>query len=336
VVRIDPNQTLLAKIDFKVPTAMLHLQLVDKADLLGRLLAIEQLSGKAEALGKLKEVLNNDSFYGVRLAASQAIRAIQTDEALDALIASTKQSDARVRRQVTADIGGFYREASYAATQKILKDERNPDIQAIALASIGSYAKPEVREQILKALSSASYRNATADAAISAIRVQADASYIAPLLEVLQKQEVAFTSGGFARGLDTLARLAKDEEKKDTVREFLLKHLDSSKRRVQLAAVMALGTLGDVKALGPLEKFTNAPKESPLRATAERAVGAINNTKRPAAESDSLRSEVITLQKENRDLRKEFDDLKKKIDALTAEPGHVKSAKPATPAKAKR
>ena len=336
VVRIDPNQTLLAKIDFKVPTAMLHLQLIDKADLLGRLLAIEQLSGKAEALGKLKEVLNNDSFYGVRLAASQAIRAIQTDEALDALIASTKQSDARVRRQVTADIGGFYREASYAATQRILKDERNPDIQAIALASIGSYAKPEVREQILKALSSASYRNATADAAISAIRVQADASYIAPLLEVLQKQEVAFTSGGFARGLDTLARLAKDEEKKDTVREFLLKHLDSSKRRVQLAAVMALGTLGDVKALGPLEKFTNAPKESPLRATAERAVGAINNTKKPAAESDSLRSEVITLQKENRDLRKEFDDLKKKIDALTAEPGHVKSAKPATPAKAKR
>jgi HEAT repeat protein len=272
----------------------------------------------------------------VRLAASQAIRAIQTDEALDALIASTKQSDARVRRQVTADIGGFYREASYAATQKILKDERNPDIQAIALASIGSYAKPEVREQILKALSSASYRNATADAAISAIRVQADASYIAPLLEVLQKQEVAFTSGGFARGLDTLARLAKDEEKKDTVREFLLKHLDSSKRRVQLAAVMALGTLGDVKALGPLEKFTNAPKESPLRAAAERAVGAINNTKRPATESDSLRSEVITLQKENRDLRKEFDDLKKKIDALTAEPSHVKSAKPATPAKSKR
>ena len=186
VVRIDPNQTVLAKVTFNVPTAMLHLQLADKTDLLGRLLAIEQLSGKAEALSKLKDALNNDSFYGVRLAASQAIRAIQTDEALDALIASTEQSDARVRRQVTADIGGFYRETSYAAAQKILKDEKNPDIQAIALTSIGSYAKPEVRDQILKALNSTSYRNATADAAISAIRAQADASYIAPLLDVLQ------------------------------------------------------------------------------------------------------------------------------------------------------
>jgi hypothetical protein len=58
--------------------------------------------------------------------------------------------------------------------------------------------------------------------------------------------------------------------------------------------------------------------------------------KHTLAKSDSLRSEVITLQKENRDLRKEFDDLKKKIDALTAEPGHAKSAKPANPAKAKR
>jgi len=336
VVRIDPNYTLLAKITFNVPTAMLHAQLADKNDLLGRILAVEQLSGKAEALAKLKDVLNNDSFYGVRLAAAQAIRAIQTDEALDALTASTKQSDARVRRQVVMDIGGFYREASYAAAQKILKDEKNPDIQGFALMSVGSYAKPEVREQILKALNSTSYRNGLADSAINAIRAQADASYIAPLLDVLQKSEAAFTSGGFARGLDTLARLTKDEEKKDSVREFLLKHLDSPKRRVQLAAIVGLGTLGDVKAVGPLEKFTSAPKESPLRATAERAVGAINDTRKPAAEASSLRNEVLTLQKANRDLRKEFDDLKKKIDALATKPADAKSGKAAAPAKTKR
>jgi aminopeptidase N len=327
VVRIDPNYTLLAKITFSVPTAMLHAQLADKTDLLGRLLAIEQLSGKAEALGKLKDALNNDPFYGVRLAASTAIRAIQTDAALEALIASTKQSDARVRRQVTADIGGFYREESYTAARKILADEKNPDIQAVALASIGSYAKPEVREEIMKALNSTSYRNATTDSAINAIRAQADASYIAPLLDVLQKNEAAFTSAGFARALDTLAKLAANEDKKDVVREFLLKHLDSPKRRVQLAAIAALGTLQDPKALAPLEKLTSAPKASPLRSAAETAVTALLDTKKPAAENRTLRNEMLTLQKSNRDLRRDFDDLKKKLEALSPKPPEAKPAK---------
>jgi len=327
LVRIDPNQTVLAKISFTPPGAMLNAQLADKSDMLGRLQAVEQMSGKKESLAKLKEVLNNDSFYGVRLAAAQGIRAMQTDEALEALIASTKQSDARVRRQVVSGITSFYRETSYAATQKILKDEKNPDIRAVALTSLGAYQKPEVREELLKALSSTSYRNNLADAAIGAIRGQDDASYIAPLLDVLQKKEADFTSGGFGSGLSTLAFLARDEETKDTVREFLLSKVNSSKRRVQQAAINGLGTLGDAKAIAALEKFTSASKESPERAAAERAVVTLRDTKKPSEQVGTLRNEVLTLQKENRDLRKEFDDLKKKIEALT-KGADSKSVKP--------
>ena len=76
IVRIDPNLTVLAKVTFTPPTAMLHAMLADKDDMPGRLLAVEQMSGKKDALGKLKETLNNDPFYGVRLAAAQSIRAL--------------------------------------------------------------------------------------------------------------------------------------------------------------------------------------------------------------------------------------------------------------------
>ena len=337
VIRIDPNYTLLAKISFNVPTVMLHAMLADKTDMLGRLLAIEQLSGKADALAKLKDALNNDSFHGVRLAAARAISAIQTDDALEALIASAKQSDARVRREVVSAIAGFYREKSYDALKKSLASEKNPDIQGTLLGSIGAYAKPEVREAILKGLQSTSYRNNVADAAITAIRGQADASYIQPLMDALQKSEANFTSGGFGRGLDTLARLAANEEKKDAVRDFLLKHLDSSKRRVQLAAITGLGTLGDLKAAGALEKLANAPKESPTRATAERALTTLLDTKKTtAAEVGTLRNEVMTLQKANRDLRKDFDDLKKRLDALAPKPTEAKAGKGTTPTKGKK
>jgi aminopeptidase N len=336
VVRIDPNVTVLAKVTFNPPTAMLHAQLADQSDLPGRLLAIEQLSGKKDALGKLKDTLNNDSFYAVRLAAAQAIRAIQTDEALEALRASAQQSDARVRREVVSAIGGFYREASQDALQTILKEEKNPDIQAAALTSLGSYAKPDVRDEILKALGSTSYRNALADAAITAIRAQADTSYITSLLNILQQREAAFTSSGFARGLDTLARLAANEDKKDAVRELLLKHLNSAKQRVQIAAVNALGALGDPKAIGPLEKLTAVPRESPLRTAADRAVASLRDTKKPSAEVGTLRNDVLSLQRENRDLRKDLDDLKKKLEALSAKPAADKATKNAPPSKPKK
>lgn len=336
VVRIDPNLTLLAKITFNPPTAMLHAQLVDKSDLPGRLLAVEQLSGKKEALGKLKVALNNDSFYGVRLAAAQSIRAMQTDEALEALIASTKQSDARVRREVVSAISGFYREASYEAAQKILKDEKNPDIQAVAATSLGAYPKPEVREQLIRLVNMSSYRGTLEDAAISGMRAQDDAGYIAPLLDVLQKKETGFTTTVFSRGLDALAWLARNEEKKDAVRDFLLGKLDSKKQRVQLAAISALGLLGDPKAIGALEKLTASTKESRERTAAERAVNALRDSKKPSAEVGALRTDMLNLQRANRDLRKDLDDLKKKFEASGSKSAEAKSSKAATPPKLRK
>ena len=315
-VRIDPSLTLLAKITFNPTPAQMDAQLADKSDMLGRLLAVEQMRGKRDALKKLKEALNNDSFYGVRLAAAQGLREIQSDEAFEALRDSLKQSDARVRRQVVQDIAGYYREAAFETATKIAAEEKNPDIKAIAIASLGAYAKPAVKEQLLQALNSKSYRNSLADAAINGIRAQDDASYIAPLMETLRGKEAEFSSGGFARGLDTLGLLARNEEKKDGVREFLLSHVNSSKKRVQSSAMTALGTLGDGKAIAALEKFASAPKESSERAAADKALAALRDAKKPSADLGAIRSEVMTLQRENRDLRREFDELKKKLDVL--------------------
>ena len=325
IVRIDPETVLLAKLTFAPPASMLDAQLADKGDVVGRLIACEQLSGKKEALSKLTATLKNDPFHGVRLAASRALRAIQTDDALQALLDSTQQSDARVRRQVVADIGGFYREASCQALLQLAREEKNPEIQAPAITALGAYNKPEVREALLKFLKSNSYRNELANAAVSAIRAQADAAYIEPLTCVLQTKESEFPATSFARAIETLAILARNEEKKDSVRELLLAHINSRKKRVQLAAIAALGTLGDTKAIAALETLTGAPKESRERAAAEKALTALRDTRKPSAELGSLRNEVLTLQRENKELRREFEELKKKLDATTAKPELSKS-----------
>jgi len=197
-----------------------------------------------------------------------------------------------------------------------LREEKNPDIQAAAIASLGPYTKGETREKLLEYLNSTSYRNVLADAALNAMRAQDDATYVAPIREALEKKEAAFTTGSLSRGLENLAYLARNEEKKDSVREFLLNYVNSKKKRVQLAAINSLGTLGDAKAIAALEKFTSGSKTSPERVAAEKALASLRDTKKPSVELGSLRNEVLNLQKENKDLRKEFDDFKKKMETV--------------------
>ncbi|MGA2863926.1 MAG: M1 family aminopeptidase [Verrucomicrobiota bacterium] len=321
-VRLDPDYTLLAKLTFNPPNPMLRAQLADKEDTIGRLLAIEQLAGRRdkEAVALLKQALKGDAFYGVRLEASKALRAIHSEDSLAALLDATKQSDARVRQQVIADLGGFYSETACAAARQVLDREKNPDILATAARNLACYARPETRELLLKLLNSKSYRNEVADAAIAAMRLQDDPVYVAPLLETLSQREADFTSHGFAQGLEALAYLARNEEKKDQVREFLLRRLNDQKRTVQLGGLNALGTLGDPKAIAALDTFATAGKGRPGQAAAERAVAALRAARKPVDDFKNLRQEVLDLQKANRDLRQELDDLKKKLDARPPAP----------------
>ncbi len=320
IVRFDPEYSLLAKVIFNLPTPMLYAQAVDQSDVIGRLQAIEQLATKKdhETIAKLKEVLNHDPFYGVRAKASEALRMIHSEEALTALVESTQQPDARARNAVVNDIGGFYSAATVKALLAILKTEKNPGIQVTAIHNLGPFSTPEVKTVLLHYLHTESYRNRLADAAIAAMRTQDDPAYLAPLREVLSQHEDRFLSREFANALDTLAYLARKEEKKESVREFIAGHLTSSKDRVKQGAITALGTLEDPKAIGLLDTFANSTKDTPEQKAAEQAVAILRGAKKPSDDLKDLRKEVLDMQSDNRRLSKELEDLKKRFDATPA------------------
>lgn len=315
-VRLDPDYTLLAKVEFAQPNAMLFAQLEAKDDVAGRLLAVEQLSTKQDkqSVARLKQALNNDSFYGVRLEAAKALRKNHSDEAFEALLASSAQLDARVRRQVVSDTAGFYRDEACESARIILEHEQNPDILAQAIRALGNYSKPVVREKLLKYLNSESFRNELAVAAVDAMRTQDDPAYIAPLLASLPQREAAYPGRSFGKALGALAYLARNEDDKDEVCKLLLSYVNSKKSPVQLASLGALGTLGDPKALAVLETFASASRESNERAAAIQAIAKIRAGRKPVDDLKNLRQEVLDLQKSSRELRRELDDLKKKAD----------------------
>ena len=332
IVRVDPEFTLLAKISFKPPTAMLYAQLADKSDMIGRLLAAEQLADKKDSatVAKLKAALNSDAFHGVRAKASESLRKIHSDEALDALAASVKQPDARARNAVIGDIAGFFHPRALETLRVCLDTERNPVVLATAIKGLAPYHQPAVRDALLRFLNGDSYRNRLAEAAIAAMRAQDDPAFVAPLRETLAKREAAFMSFGFGHALDALAFLARNEKSRDGVRDFLAGFLNHKREHFQVTAIKALGTLEDPKAIALLETFASASKETSQQKEAEKAIAALRAVNKPADNLKDLRQDVLDVKKENQRLSKELAEVKKKLDAGAAKEPEKKAEKKAT------
>ena len=317
IVRLDPEYTLLAKVDFRVPDELLRHQLADRTDMVGRLLAVQAMAENhdAEAVASLKNKLNSDPFYGVRIEAARALRSLHTDEALAALVDSGKQADARARRSVVTAVGGFFQDSAVAFLLKVLANEKNPDIQAEAIRSLAPYSQPAIHDLLVKFLNSDSYRQQLAVAAMVAMRGQDDPVYITPLAEALQRRQAELPTRAFAQGLGTLAYLARHEEKQASEREFLVAHVNDQREAVQRAALEALGTLGDPKALAVLTTFADQTQDGPQHDAAQQAITALRADRKPVDEFKTLRGEVLDLQQANRSLRKDFDEFKKKSEA---------------------
>jgi aminopeptidase N len=331
LVRIDPELALLARVDFDVPAPMLAVQLRRESDVIGRLLAVEQHGRRkgARDVEALREVLNSDPFHGVRMAASEALRRIHSDEALEALLASLDQSDARVRNQVVRDLGGFYHPDALETVLRVAATEGNPMIRGEAVRGAGRYAASEVREQLVGLLRSESHRNHLVGDAIVAMRRQDDPVYVEPLMGMLGQRGGELTSRGFAEGLEALAFLARHEKEKAEVREFISDYLNEKREPVQLAAIRSLGMLGDPRAAAALEAFAGAGRENRQREVAVDALRELRAGERPAVVLGELRSEVLELKRINETLRRSLDELKKKVEAKWSEKAEGAPDKPA-------
>ena len=315
-VRVDPNLTLLAKITFSPSVTMLHKQLADPKDVIGRLLAVEALGKRKDktSVEKIRDALYQDPFYGVRLAASRALRGMDTDQAFEAIVSSPRQPDARVRRQVVTDLGGFYRPTALTALKKSLQGEKNPAVRGSAIRALAGFGDSGAAGLIRKALITDSYRHQLADAAVSALRSQDDPAEIGYLLGILRKDSAKFTSRGYGSGLKALAYLARNEKDKSKIRRFLLESLDAPNPRIKLAAIEALGQLGDPMVIASLEKIASGREGSPERQRAEQAVEKLRAGRKPVDDFKNLRLELSDLKKANESLEKKVEELGKRLD----------------------
>jgi len=318
IVRFDPDYGLLADIQFSKPSAMLYAQLKNADDIIGRLRAVDTLKKKKDkkTIAALKAALNSDPSHSVRRNASSALRQIHSNDAFDALAESVRQSDARVRSQVVSDIGGFYRPESLRLTKRVLSKEENPEIITRAIHNLGQYHDRGTRKRLLEYLNTKSHRNSLASAAIEVMRKQDDSFFIAALQRTLAEDERQFTSYGFARALDTLAQLSRNEDDRTKVRNFMTGYANHPNTRIQSGAIRALGTLGDPKAIPVVETFTGDDPSDRMQRAAKDALRSLRE-KKPIVPEEvvRLRETVDKLSQEAEKLRNDLEDMKDRLDA---------------------
>ena len=329
VVRFDPDYTVLASVDFDLSNDMLAAQVKSPNDMIGRLIACERLAERKnkQSTELLVERLNNDPFYGVRIAAAQALAKHETDESIDALKASWKsQSDARVRLAIVERMLKRFDPETYELALSVIQVEKNPAIQAVAIRSLAAFHGDRSRSQLIGLLDSQSFGNELLSAALTAIGEQNDPAYMEPLLKMLKQRHAELGSRELGKSLSTLGNTAKLQEAKSpgsTTEAFdlLSSYLNDPRESVQVASIHALGSLNDPRAQSVLGKYSES--SNPRIASAAKSAMDKLTAAKPLVPSEliELRNAYRELQTETKKLKADFEAMQKQQAAKPDEKG---------------
>ena len=314
LVRIDPDYTVLAKLDFNPPPDMLKRQL--QSDIIGRILAVQSLGGKKnpESAALLADMLNKDAARGVRSEAAKALKKMNTAEARAQLVKSLGQPDAWVRREVVDSLGAYPHPEAWAALEKQAATEKNPEVLASIIKTWAQRpGDPAISTTLLKHLDSSTYWNPVATAAIATLRAQDETTAVPAILARLRKSPLEFDTWDFASGLETLAFLARDEKhpQRNEVFTYLMQHLSHPKETLRVAAAKSFGTLRDPRALAWLAPLTSVSKpfKDPVRDAAEKSIAALEAAQAPAQQLKDVWTRLQELQKKSEDLQRQLDKM---------------------------
>jgi aminopeptidase N len=144
-VDFDPDDFIYKTVQFDKPVEALVAEAQSDPSMMSRLWAAQQLGGKAlgkaEArVGGLKKVLDQDAFYGVRVAAAASLGTIGTEQAKAALLSALQEPRSQVRAAVVEALGNFAGDADvYTALANALHEDTSYAVEATAAKALGKY-----------------------------------------------------------------------------------------------------------------------------------------------------------------------------------------------------
>jgi len=321
---VDPHEVLLKTLAVNVPQAMLAEQIRRGPSAISRLLAVEAIGRdpRSADIKILEQAVKDESeFWAVRQKAAQRLGRMQTEEALQTLLNAERPVTAnqRVLTAVIAALGTFV--VSREAHETVLKhaDRHQPlSVETAAIRALGRMrGSPELIERSQRAVLEAAKkpsRRGVRYAAFASLRALEDTNAYNAVLELAQPVRDDELRG---EAISLLGRLGRREEVREQTRTILTTWLYDPDRAAQIAAIGAIGELGDPRSLPDLERMHGSARGEGVRSAAEGAIGAIKRPEDPKRATGGLIDQLDTLEKQNQELEKKLKALTDRLDTTT-------------------
>ncbi len=269
LVLFDPDHWILKKVDFPKPEAMWIEQLREDPHVLGRAEAAKALGrlGGPAATAALAEALFREKFWGVQGEIAQALGALRTPEALDALLRGHRELTHPKARRLLIGALGDVRDASVRQRLKAAyREEKSYFAETQTLKSLARTGDPAFLKIFEEAMKRDSWNDVIRSGALEALTALRPTE----AAEVLKK----YTARGHSHPLRMTAVrcLAQVGAGREDVQKHLIGLLQDSYLLVQLTAVRALSQIGDERAVPALKKLTTGDLDGRLKRNAEEAI----------------------------------------------------------------
>ena len=267
LINFDYGSTLIKELKFEKDAERLTYQLEHDQDVLGRIWALSQLSmslkdekttaaAKQSIVKSIENTLLNDKFWGTRFEAATALSGLK--EAKDALVAVTKDTNARVRARAIKSLAET-KDPSLADTYAKLLNDQSYGVILSAAPALGQTKSPQAYDALLKLIDQPSWRDIIRTGGLDGLAALSDK----------RAMELGFKYSGApnyssvrASALTLLGNTGKDDPRTlGTLTAALNDGIERTNFSLISAAANALVALGDARGMGVFDEALK--KDSP-------------------------------------------------------------------------
>jgi aminopeptidase N len=278
LVNFDYGDTLIKELKFDKPTDALVYQLTRDTDMMGRMWALGQLSERMKAQATtdaerqhiaevLSGALTGDKFWGMRVEAAAALQGVPGDTARRALLAATKDENARVRAHAVTSLAATKDQTLADVYLPMLGDQSYAVVRAAAQA-LGATKSPVAYDALVKLLAQPSWRDSVRISALMGLTALADHR---ALELALQYAAAGNPTAVRASAVTLLVVVGKDDPRTfPLVADVLMKAVTPFNFALAGAAGRALVDLGDPRGLEVIEQARKASSDQRAGALLQR------------------------------------------------------------------
>lgn len=319
LVLVDPDLTVLCELTQDKGRDLWAAQLRDGPTAVSRLTAAVHFgkSQRPEDREALTTGLKAEKFWGVQAEIAKALGDSGGDTSRDALIGGLTLPDARVRKACVKALGSFRHDAAATAAikAKLREGDASVEVEASLLRTYAQLQPPDVVAVLLPYLAKPSRQEEIRAAVLDGLAKSQDLSSLDPLVAWTQRDKPLRARTTALLSLAELAKTANpSDEQRRRIATAVTAALENEGRRVRLAAVSALRSLGQSAAvsLPALEAIARHDPDGRVQELAKKAGEAIRSNTPAPVELTRLREELERVRKANEALQERIDRFERK------------------------